>query len=183
MTDSVGPDNAPRTVVWWRQRFRKVDLGPQDHRVGWATPDGQHAGSFTIRTHHLRLDGVSIERELRRHLLGEFDPGFRLVEAGSADVRVGPEVELMMAGHHIVEADLFETYGPDVLAGVSAQLLGRGCSAIIAFDRHLSTSVREAIAARTVAELAAFDAPAAELEQRGWSRTDRGRWELLLVQR
>lgn len=92
-------------------------------------------------------------------------------------------MQLLAAGHRVVDADLSTAYGEGVVAGATVQLLGRGCTAVVAFQSHLSGAVRDRVAATLLAELDRIDAPVQELEERGWSRSRTGRWELLLMQR
>lgn len=181
MTEPLAEDRGP-VVVWWRTRVQRDPDGSRLHRIGWATPTGRHRGSFPLRSPHPWLDAATIERSLAAHLEDAFGATVQILPATSDRVAISAEVELLAAGHRIVELDLSSLYGPDVVAGATVQLLGRGHSAVLVFDHHLSTHVRESIAAEMVAELAELDVPTPALEARGWSSTASGRWELLYVQ-
>ena len=181
MTMSPAEDGVP-VIVWWRTRVQREADGSRLHRIGWATPSGQRRGSFPLRSLHPWLDAATIERSLATHLEEAFDVTVQVLPAATDRVAISAEVELLAAGHRIVELDLSSLYGPDVVAGATVQLLGRGHSAVLVFDHHLSTHVRESIAAEMVAELAELDVPTPALEARGWSSTASGRWELLYVQ-
>lgn len=111
MTMSPAEDGVP-VIVWWRTRVQRDPDGSRLHRIGWATPSGQRRGSFPMRSPHPWLDAATIERSLATHLEEAFDVTVQVLPAATDRVAISAEVELLAAGHRIVDLDLSSRYGP-----------------------------------------------------------------------
>lgn len=177
------PDLA--TVVWWRAAAQNLTV-PRVHPIDWVDVTGAPRGRLEIRSHHLRIDQRTIETALLAELVpGSYPTAPAIVPAGVVDQQIlSIEATLIIDGHHILERDLLTTYGLDIIAGISAQLLGSGPRAQIVLEETLNSPVREAavLTAREVIRQFTTSTPS-QLNAGGWTRQGEDRWQLLLRQR
>ena len=162
-------DPTTTTIVWWRDPLLNADVRKTDTAFGG--PAQQGLPTAISRSHHRICDSNQnqILDALTAHLSSLFNPIPTIRRHDDPDVPLGSETKLRIAGHRIAVVDLHTTYGLDIVGGVSAQLRGRGCHAVIAIDQNLNFPVRAAIMKVAHTELATFtDLPPETLSARGW---------------
>lgn len=171
----------PALVVWWRQAGT-TSGSPRTHRIGWSIPDERH-GTVTLVSPHLWLDKSVVEAQLSTVLTGQLRRPFRIARASECVELLDPATRLAVAGHEVSAVDLWSTYGLDVVAGVTAELRGRGVFAHVVLETTLSQSTRNAALewAETAIEHFA-DSEHERLVGAGWQQMTYTRWQLLCVQ-
>ena len=169
-------------VVWWRGR--PTVRVPRSHEIGWCSTSGSPHGRLVITSPHLRLDRRQIEAALVAELASRYPTPPTLAPAQQMLDQLSKEAALRVAGHTIVEADLVGEYGLDVVADLTATLLGQGIDAAISLEVGLGPAVRAATLRTVATALDDFaTASPVDLYEAGWERISPDRWQLLLIQR
>lgn len=177
-----GVSENPLRVVWWRQTVTALEV-PRSHRIGWSVLGDGRRGVLTVMSPHLRLDRGLIERELSAALTSELGTAVRVMPVAECVDQLDPATRLAVAGHTLFEADLASTFGLDVIAGVTAELLGKGVSARVVVEATLSVPIRAAVLEWAEAAIDQFvQCNGDELLTAGWQQLTSTRWQLLAVQ-
>ena len=155
------------------------------HQIGWVDIVGRPHGRLHIPSPHLRLDPRIIEAALCDHLVPDpYREPPTILAAGLTDPELlCSETQLIVDGHTVIDSALSPTYGLDVVAVVSAQLLVAGPRAVIAVEENLNPAVRTATMATVADAIAQFTTShPGQLAESGWSRRGADRWQLALHQ-
>lgn len=171
----------PALVVWWRQADARSGSA-RTHHIGWSLPD-QRRGTVALVSSHLWLDKSVVEAELTKVLTDQLRRPFRVARASECVELLDPATRLTVAGHEVSCVDLLSTYGLDVVAGVTAELRGRGVFAHVLHEVTLSRPTRNAALEWAETAIDHFhESGRGELVTAGWQQITYTRWQLLAVQ-
>lgn len=93
------------------------------------------------------------------------------------------DIQLLTAGHTILDTDLVNHLGLDTVGAISIQRTGKGCDATIFIDTTVIPELRLAVCRWAADAIDSFtDSSADELATTGWTRSQRGRWQRLCRQ-
>ena len=163
--------------MWWRDEVSSTEAR-RGHVVGWSTTDGSKSGRCTIDSDHLRLSRQQIETHLSTRLEAEvadrpLQPAYERWDD------LNPAVRIMAGGHQLVAFDLQRHYGPECVAGVSAELRGQGIAARVVLACSLLRDEKEENLVWAEHQLSMFRTMHPQhLREHQWTEITPSRWQI-----
>ena len=176
---SEDPAGICTCVLWWRAPRADLQV-PRQHAYRWRQGTGQDH-ELMITDNRPWLDPGTVTRAVRT-AVGSDSVVVRPAASMPA-IDLPADIQLLTAGHTILDTDLVNHLGLDTVGAITIQRTGKGCDATIFIDTTVIPQLRLAVCSWAADAIDSFtDSSADELATTGWTRSQRGRWQRLCRQ-